>query len=414
MSNLRKMFIIGLVWPEPNSSAAGVRMLQLIKHFKTRFSIQFLCAASKSDYSIPLDEIGVPMIEIQLNDSSFDNFISSEKPDFVLYDRYISEEQFSWRVREAYPLTIHILDTEDLHFLREARSILLESKSTSDMLHYDNQITHRELASIYRSDISLIISRFEMNLLETTFAVDKKLIFFLPMLSDDTNSTYTINSFEEREGFMFIGNFLHAPNWDAVLYLKNEIWPRLSLLCSTASLHIYGAYASQKVFQLNQPRERFFVHGRAEDLTDTYNKHRVMLAPLRFGAGVKGKLLDAMNHQLPSVTTTIGAESLGNSDNWNGSISDSPIDFCEKASELYITKNDWSRAVEKGKKLYKEIQQEYTNQWNQLDIELENRVQNLAAYRSTNFIGNMLNYHLVKSTTYFSKWIEEKNKGKKE
>lgn len=414
MSTLRKMFIIGLVWPEPNSSAAGARMMQLITHFKTNFSVRFLCAASKSEYSMPLEEMGVPMVEIKLNDSSFDEYIKTERPTVVLYDRYITEEQFGWRVRESNPLTINILDTEDLHFLREVRSLRLKSNSKSETVHYQNEITYRELASIYRSDISLIISRFEMNLLKTTFSMDEKLIFFLPMLSVEANFSNTINSYEDREGFMFIGNFLHEPNWDAVLYLKKEIWPRLSLLCPAASLHIYGAYASQKVLQLNQPKERFFVHGRADDLTETYNKHRVMLAPLRFGAGVKGKLLDAMNHQIPSVTSSIGAESLGNSENWNGAISNSTTEFCEAASELYNQKLEWLDAVQKGRDLYRNLQEEFKNQWEQLDIALENRIQHVTDYRNANFVGNMLNYHLVKSTKYFSKWIEEKNKGTKE
>lgn len=410
MSILRKMFIIGLVWPEPNSSAAGVRMVQLIQHFKQYFSIQFLCAASKSEHSFPLDEIGVKTVDVLLNDSSFDVYIESEQPEVILFDRYITEEQFSWRVKKVCPQTLFLLDTEDLHFLREARRLAVKTNSSLEYLNLHNEITFRELASIYRCDLTLIISKYEMDLLQTRFKIDEELLFYLPMISETTLKTKESKSFEEREGFMFIGNFLHEPNWDAVKKLKTTIWPLLSSKCPGSSLHIYGAYPSQKVFDLHSPKDHFLVHGRAENISQTFSQHRVMLAPLQFGAGVKGKLLDAMLHEIPSVTTPIGIESLGTEKNWGGFVAEIGEDFCNKAAQLYLLKDTWLNSIAKGNANYTKICQESNNQWILLNKEIEKRIVARESYRRRNFIGQMFQYHLLKSTTYFSKWIEEKNK----
>ena len=122
MNQLKKLLIIGFVWPEPKSSAAGGRMMQLISIFKENgFEITFASAAQDSDFMIDLAEFGVIKRSIELNSSSFDDFIKELNPDVVLFDRFMIEEQFGWRVIENCPKAIRILDTEDLHFLRKAR-----------------------------------------------------------------------------------------------------------------------------------------------------------------------------------------------------------------------------------------------------------------------------------------------------
>ena len=121
---MKKLLIIGLVWPEPTSSAAGTRMLQLIELFIERgYEVTFACAAAKSEFSFPLVEKGVEEVEIKLNDESFNVFVGDLTPDVVLFDRYMVEEQYGWRVTQECPNALKILDTEDLHFLRYARQV---------------------------------------------------------------------------------------------------------------------------------------------------------------------------------------------------------------------------------------------------------------------------------------------------
>ena len=118
----KKVLILGFVWPEPKSSAAGSRMLQLIEQFqKQDYDITFASAAKTSDNSFDLKAINVETKAILLNDASFDTFISELDPNIVVFDRFMTEEQFGWRVAEQCPDALRILDTEDFHGLRMAR-----------------------------------------------------------------------------------------------------------------------------------------------------------------------------------------------------------------------------------------------------------------------------------------------------
>ena len=222
------LLIIGLVWPEPKSSAAGTRMLQLIGLFKKQdFDIFFASAAQESDFSFDLKSIGVATQKIKLNSSSFDEFITELKPEIVLFDRYIIEEQFGWRVHENCPNAIRILDTEDLHCLRLGRQNAAKKNmpfEISDLLNSD--IAKREIASIYRCDLTLMVSEFEMEVLNLVFKIDIGLLHYLPMFYTNLN-TEALPNFHERKDFVFVGNFLHEPNFDAVKQIKEKIWTKI-------------------------------------------------------------------------------------------------------------------------------------------------------------------------------------------
>ena len=116
--NNRHVVFIGLVWPEPRSSAAGQRMNELLRLFAANgFLITFCSAAQATEYSELPQEIEINRAEIKLNDTSFDAWIAKQNPNIVVFDRFITEEQFGWRVARYVPDALRILDTEDLHFL---------------------------------------------------------------------------------------------------------------------------------------------------------------------------------------------------------------------------------------------------------------------------------------------------------
>ena len=189
--NKQKVLIIGYVWVEPNSSAAGGRMLQLIEQFLQQdFKITFACPAQKGEKASNLSSLGIDEISIELNNTSFDDFIKELQPTIVLFDRFMMEEQFGWRVAENCPKALRILDTEDLHFLRKTRHQQIkkgEGFSTEALLNSDD--AKREIAAILRCDMSLIISTFEMDLLKDVFKIDKKILYYLPFLLDKVGCT---------------------------------------------------------------------------------------------------------------------------------------------------------------------------------------------------------------------------------
>jgi glycosyltransferase involved in cell wall biosynthesis len=408
----QQVLIIGYVWVEPNSSAAGSRMMQLIEQFlKQNWEITFASPAQKGEKASSLNSLGINEVSIALNNSSFNDFIKELNPTIVMFDRFMMEEQFGWRVAENCPNAIRILDTEDLHFLRKTRHQQLknEEEFTTEAL-LKSEDAKREIASILRCDLSLIISTFEMDLLKNVFKIEEKILYYLPFLLDkiDIHQQKKWKSFEEREHFVFIGNFLHKPNVDAVLTLKNEIWNEIKEHLPKVEIHIYGAYLNPQIQQLHNKKEGFIIKGFAENAHEVVSNARVVLAPLRFGAGIKGKLTEAMLCGTPSVTTTIGAEGMCGNFPWNGFIEDNFSDFAFLSAEIYRNKATWGNAQKTGVEIinHRYDKEKLSAPFIQQITEIQ---ENLEQYRTANFLGSLLQHQTFQATKYMSKWIESKN-----
>ncbi|MGZ0016549.1 glycosyltransferase [Yeosuana sp. AK3] len=387
-------------------------MMQLIEVFQAHnYQVTFASANVKSKDAFNLEVLGIDEIFILLNDSSFDAFIKNLNPDIVLFDRFMVEEQFGWRVAEHCPKTLRILDTEDLHCLRKGRANALKDNKVFDKSYLFNETSKREMASIYRCDLSLIISEEEMEILKNQFKVSEHLLYYLPFLIDvvSLDDKRKLPKFKDRQHFVMIGNFLHNPNYDAVLFLKEAIWPLIRKKLPEAEIQVYGAYASEKIFQLSDKKERFIIKGFAEDVNEVMQNAKVCLAPLRFGAGLKGKLIDAMLNGTPCVMTTIAAEGMFGDFEPNGFVADDAKEFSKKAIELYTDKIFWNGKQKNG---FNAIKARFDKHLFISDFMYQvNTIQNnLEVHRLDNFIGEMLQHHTLQSTKFMSKWIEEKNK----
>jgi glycosyltransferase involved in cell wall biosynthesis len=405
------LVIIGTVWPEPSSTAAGTRMLQIIEVFqKEKYTITFLSSASKGENSFDLESISVHTKAIQLNDSSFDVLISELNPTIVLFDRFMMEEQYGWRVAENCPNALRMLDTEDLHFLRKARETAFKQNRDLVFEDYISDTFKRELASIYRCDLSLIISEFEMQLLTETFKVDGSILHYLPFMVEALNEkTFeNIPKFEDRKHFVSIGNFLHEPNWQTVLQLKKH-WKSIKKVLPEAEMHIYGAYVSEKAKQLHNDKEGFLIKGRAESVEKVFNSAKVLLAPIPYGAGLKGKLLESMQLGLPNVTTIVGAEAMHKNLEWNGCITNSDEEFIEKAIALYSNETLWNTAQKNGIAIINSRFEKSIFE-NAFVRQISNLLNNLNQHRNQNFLGQLFQHQTMQSTKFMSRWIELKNR----
>ena len=404
---MKQLVIIGSVWPEPQSTAAGSRMLQLISLFQEQgYDVTFMCSASQSDYSYDLSQISVRTQSIELNNVSFDLEIAKTNPSIVLFDRFMIEEQYGWRVAEQCPNALRILDTEDLHFLRKARETAYKQNRTLVFEDYISDTFKREMASIYRCDLTLLISEYEMQLATEIFKMDASILYYLPFLSEEVN--IKVPKFEDRQHFVSIGNFLHEPNWQTVLLLK-KYWSTIKKQLPEAQLLVYGAYVTEKAKQLHDEKEDFLIQGRADNVVTIFQNARVLLAPIPYGAGLKGKLFEAMQHGLPSVTTAMGAEGMHGNLEWNGAIATHESDFINHAIQLYTEENQWKTAQKKG---YEIIEKRFKTSLFAADF--MNKVyylqENLNTHRNKNFLGQIVQHQSLQSTKYMSKWIEAKNK----
>lgn len=425
---MKKLLIIGYVWPEPRSSAAGYHMLSFIELFLAQqWQVTFASPAALSEHRADLGALDVDEVAIALNSSSFDDWIRQLQPDIVLFDRFMMEEQFGWRVEQCCPTALRILDSEDLHSLREARHQLIKQQLRDDHLDItalssaaslpalyqrmaDTDLAQREIAAIYRCDLTLMISDVEIQLLTEYFNVPANLLIHCPFMLPDERPNAP--AFAERQHFISIGNFRHAPNWDAVLWLKQQLWPLIRQQLPHAELHIYGAYPPPKATALHNAKEGFLVKGWVDDAHQVIREAKVLLAPLRFGAGIKGKLVDAMRNGTPSVTTSIGTEGMiGIQEVWSGTEANTAVEFAEAAVHLYTDTTQWQAAQIEGYQiLNKRFDQAIiqTRLMTRINALLEPAP--LTEHRLNNFTGQMLRHHHHKSTKYMAQWIEAKNK----
>lgn len=421
---MKTLLIIGYVWPEPNSSAAGARMLQLIRCFQAdNYHITYASPAAPSEHAIDYTAFNITTKSIELNSASFDNFITELNPLAVMFDRFMMEEQFAWRVEKFVPNAIRLLDTEDLHCLRHARQALAKQNKEAIFQNVTptdlaSDLAKREIAAILRCDLTYMISEHEINILKDLFHVPEHILSYVPFLLnekqlDESQLSYQLN-FEQRQHFVSIGNFRHEPNWDAVLTLKQYIWPLIRKQLPNAQLHVYGAYPPKKATQLHNEKQGFFVKGWCEDAFEVLKNAKVLLAPLRFGAGLKGKMVDAARCGLPAITTSIGAEGLYKEQKNTGELetcisTDNFTEFAQQAAELYQNKILWNKIQKNGAPWLTMRFSENHYQAKMLN-QLNTAIEHLNKHRLKNFTGAMLRHHSMKSTQYMSQWIEAKNR----
>lgn len=419
------LLVIGYVWPEPRSSAAGGHIMQILQAFLDQgWQVTFASPAGDGEHMADLAALGIARQAIKLNDESFDRFITELNPDVVLFDRFMMEEQFGWRVEKHCPTALRVLETSDLQSLRDARQLRLKDALKADPQRDDfstlfgldhpdlyrhmaaADISQREVAAIYRSDLSLMISEPEIELLTGQFRVPGALLHHCPLMVEASGPG---KSFEQRAHFLSIGNFRHAPNWDAVLWLKTVLWPRIRQRLPQAELHVYGAYTPPKATVLNNPAQGFRVLNWAEDALQVMGDARVALAPLRFGAGIKGKLLDAMVCGTPSVTTPIGAEGMHGTLAWPGLVASDVEGLVNAAVTLYQDEAAWQQANAHAPALL-QARYRYRPHADALLTRIDTLRHDLDTHRLGNFTGAMLRHHQHKSTQYMAQWIEAKRK----
>jgi len=192
--------------------------------------------------------------------------------------------------------------------------------------------------------------------------------------------------------------------------MSREIWPRIREELPEAEMYCYGAYLDKETSRLSDGANGFHVRGLAKDLSIMY-KHRVCLAPLRFGAGIKGKILDSWWHGLPVCTTPIGAEGLcdDSSDDFGGlGEADTADKVAGDAVRLYKDRELWVDSQAYGFKIMRDKYDSDTN-GESLNRLIEETYGRLHHEREADLIGSMLWHHTARSTEYFSKWIEAKN-----
>jgi Arc/MetJ-type ribon-helix-helix transcriptional regulator len=349
-------------------------------------------------------------------------------PELVMFDRFILEEQYGPLAYEALPDALFLLETQDLHFIRRDREAGRETGWQAGWQQNEaassagplSDTALRELAAIERVDHAFVVSSFEEWTLRERFGLGAEVhswepFFYEPAVMSQTDSTL---DFEERFGFVWIGNFRHAPNADALRWIRREIWPAIRRALPTAEFRIHGAYPSQEFMQWNHSgHDGIRVVGPVADLSQVFSKARVNLAPLRFGAGVKGKILEGFRHGVPAVTTWVGAEGLlpvrthsGESEaDFPGSIGRSVDELVREAVRLHEDVRGWRDARARAHQIMNEF---YDLKKREAGIRkrIENWLQERRSGALPRWRSRVMRHSLQNGQRYFSKWIEEKER----
>jgi GT2 family glycosyltransferase/SAM-dependent methyltransferase len=258
-----------------------------------------------------------------------------------------AEERFGHVYDLIDPEIVRIFDTVDVHFIRELRS-RQDNASWGAIQRIEigrwPESAYVEIASMLRCDAVLLVSEAEQQILTRDVQLPAEKFHIVSTIHEVDS---VIRPFAGREGFSFIGYGGHPPNVDSIEYIVATIWPGIRRRLPQAQLNVYGYKLPPKVLALDNPAAGVFVRGFVEDHRAAIAASRVMLAPLRYGAGIKGKICEAFAVGTPVVTTPMGAEGIDGEGHALAVETDTQ-QFVDRAVEIYLNEDVWGRASRNG------------------------------------------------------------------
>jgi GT2 family glycosyltransferase len=345
-----------LVWvddlyPDPSRDSGSVRATELL-----RMSLDFFSMLIFS----PIYENRVPSDMEQRRNLGQ---IISKDIDAILFFLgslgHIIDTAWLSRVTSAFPTLLSIrahspeakiiFDTVDLHHLRITRELELHESS---MDPYQNSLLkNKEELLIQLADTTLMVSEFEKELYRNTDFFPK-----IRILSNVHQSAVTVPTFEQTKGLVFIGGFSHTPNISGIKWFVNKVWPLVTQEIRDDGLTICGSNMPQEVYEL--AGNGVSAIGWVEDADKEIGKHRISVAPLLVGAGVKGKVGQAMAIGVPVIATPIAVEGMGVTAGVEVIVAESPEQFAKSINDLYGSKSLWTQTPDSAQTL---ITEKYSN-----------------------------------------------------
>ncbi len=289
--------------------------------------------ARTEPYATELQQKG---IEVVYGNRDFEEFLKGRKETFhVCFASrpHITARYFD-RLKRHAPGCKIVYDTTDLHFVREYRMAVLSQDPSQITAASRN--SKGELSLIGKSDMVIVRS-----LKEARFLLNEDpglSVAVIPPLQIPQKSPVP---FEKRKDFLFVGGFTHPPNVDSLEYLTSRIFPQIRERLPDVRLYVIGSNASKKIRDLCTGTKNVAFLGHLPDIEGHLNRCRIMLVPLTYGAGIKGKITSSFAYGLPVVTTSIGAEGMSDDDKIL-LVGDDPAEFVDRAISAYTDESLWN------------------------------------------------------------------------
>ncbi|TDR23761.1 glycosyltransferase [Marinicella litoralis] len=339
----KKVLILDACTPTPDQDSGSLRMLNLIQIFKELdYQVSFIPEnmAHFDQYTTNLQQLGVECVYAPKYNTPIDYLKAKGHVfDVVILSRYYVAKPLMSSIRSYCAKATLWFDTVDLHYLRELR--MAEIAADPQLIKSANKTKSLELAVAKACDLTLVVSPHEKDVLAQEMPELK-----VDVLSNIHEVFGNKNSFHKRQDIMFIGGYQHTPNVDGLLWFVDEIFPVICAALPEIKLHVIGSKAPQKIKDLGQHPSIDF-HGFVEDIDPFMESVRVAVAPLRFGAGVKGKVNMSMSHGQPVVGTKVAVEGMYTTHEKDVMMADDPVQFAQAVIRLYQDEALWSQ-VSKG------------------------------------------------------------------
>jgi GT2 family glycosyltransferase/glycosyltransferase involved in cell wall biosynthesis len=331
-----RVLFIDACTPTPDQDSGSIDSYNLMKVFiNMGWAVSFIPEdnyAYMNKYTPMLQRIGVQML-YHPHVKSVDEHITvyGQSYNLVMAFRPMVTAKHIDNLRLKCPNAKIVFNTVDLHFLRLEREGLL--KKDQALLKQSKELKELELALMKKADLTTVVSSVELRILEE-MGVNK--VVHLPFSREIRPSNVP---FEQRTGLIFVGGFQHTPNVDAVHYFVAEIMPEVRKAIPGVVFNIVGSNTPQTIKDL--ACEDVIVHGFVENLEPLLDSVRLNMAPLRFGAGTKGKVVQAMASGLPTIGTSLAFEGMGIQDGVTACFADTTTLFVKKLHETYNSADTW-------------------------------------------------------------------------
>jgi GT2 family glycosyltransferase len=335
----RRLLMIDATVPRPDHDSGSVRVLNLFRVLlSSGYKVTFFADNLMRDdrYTEDLQKLGVEVLYYPWLSSPAEYLRHhGGQFDTVLVSRYYIARSYVPLIRQYARNALFAFDTVDLHYLREERLADLEKEPA--LLVTAEKTRRDELAVIREADVTLVVSSAEKKVLASDAPGSR-----VEILSNVHSVVGCQSDFADRRDIMFVGGFQHPPNTDAVLWFINEIFPRVRESIPDLNVYVIGSRVPESVQRLGE-RGGVIVTGFVPDISGYLNGCRLSVAPLRYGAGVKGKINTSMSYGLPVVATTAACEGMFLENERDVLIADEAPAFADAVIRLHEDPELWTR-----------------------------------------------------------------------
>lgn len=340
---IKRVLIVDATTPTPDQDSGSLRMVNLMRVLadlgcQTSFLPDNRAWIER--YTADLQELGVealyspyaadPIALLRERGREFD---------LIVLSRHYVAASYVGLVRLYAPQATLAFDTVDLHYLREQRAAELSGKP--ELARHAAATRAQELKLIRECDVTFVVSPVEQELLAREAPGAR-----VEVLSNVHEVYGCRRPFAQRRDLVFVGGFQHPPNTDAVEWFVREVFPLVRAELPEVNLHVIGSKVPDTIRALAD--EHVLVHGYVEDIAPYMDGCRISVAPLRYGAGVKGKVNMAMSYGLPVVATSAAVEGMHVRAGEDVLVADEAAAFAAHVVRLHRDEALWNRLSANG------------------------------------------------------------------